>query len=225
MRLMLLGSPGAGKGTQAQYITEYLGIPQISTGAMLRQAVSAGSPLGKQAKAIMDAGQLVSDEIMTNLVKARIAEPDCAQGFLLDGFPRTLNQADALAAAGVCLDGIIEIHVDDDEIVHRISGRLIHPASGRTYHRDYHPPKIPNKDDETGEDLIQREDDKEETVRQRLAVYHAQTKPLIGYYRSYIQAHPESHLVYAVVEGKGEVLEIWQSIKAILGRIGSKERA
>jgi adenylate kinase len=216
MRLMLLGSPGAGKGTQAQFITEHYGIPQISTGAMLRAAVAAGSLLGQKAKAIMDAGQLVSDDIMINLVKERINQPDCKNGFLLDGFPRTIPQAEALAEAGIKLDYVIEIDVDDEEIVHRMSGRLIHPASGRTYHKDYHPPKVAGKDDETGEALIQRDDDKEETVRHRLKVYHDQTKPLVNYYQNYIKAHHGHGPQYAAVDGTGDVQAIRDRIFAVL---------
>ncbi|MFN7097407.1 MAG: adenylate kinase [Gammaproteobacteria bacterium] len=218
MRLMLLGSPGAGKGTQAQFITEYYGIPQISTGAMLRAAVAVGTPLGKQAKAIMDAGQLVSDDIMINLVKERISQPDCKNGFLLDGFPRTIPQAEALIKAGIKLDYIIEIDVNDEEIVHRMSGRLIHLASGRTYHKDYHPPKVAGKDDETGEPLIQRDDDKEETVRHRLKVYHDQTKPLIDYYQNYIKKNQDQGLVYAAVDGTGDVQAIRDRIFAVFDK-------
>lgn len=216
MRLMLLGSPGAGKGTQAQFITEFYGIPQISTGAMLRAAAAAGTPLGQKAKAIMDAGQLVSDDIMINLVKERISQPDCKNGFLLDGFPRTIPQAEALVKAGVKLDYVIEIDVDDEEIVHRMSGRLVHPASGRTYHKDYHPPKVAGKDDETGEPLIQRDDDKEETVRHRLKVYHDQTKPLIDYYQNYIKLHHGHGPIYAAIAGEGDVQAIRDRIFLVL---------
>lgn len=208
MRLILLGSPGAGKGTQAQFIAEQYSIPQISTGAMLRAAVLAATPLGLKAKAIMDAGQLVSDEIMINLVKERITQPDCSNGFLLDGFPRTIPQADALAAAGIMLDYVIEIVVDDEEIVKRMSGRQVHPASGRTYHSLYHPPKVAGKDDDTGEALIQREDDKEATVRHRLNVYHTQTKPLVDYYKCYTSKHGGTGPTYAAVDGLGDVTTI-----------------
>ncbi len=182
MKILLLGAPGAGKGTQAQFITAALNIPQISTGDMLRAAVKAGTPLGLEAKKIMDAGGLVRDEIIIGLVKERIAEPDCAHGFLFDGFPRTLAQAEAMEKAGVHLDAVIEIAVPDEVIIERMSGRRVHLPSGRTYHIVYHPPKVSGKDDETGEDLIQRDDDQEETVKKRLQVYHEQTEVLIDFY-------------------------------------------
>ena len=178
----MLGGPGAGKGTQANYIKEHFGVPQISTGDMLRAAVKAGTELGLMAKKIMDSGGLVSDDIIINLVKERIAQPDCAKGFLFDGFPRTIPQADAMKAAGVRIDYVVEIDVSDAEIVKRMSGRRVHPSSGRTYHVDFNPPKNNEVDDITGEPLIQRDDDKEETVRKRLEVYHQQTKPLVDYY-------------------------------------------
>src|SRR5579864_9592371 len=181
MRLILLGAPGAGKGTQAAFICQKYGIPQISTGDMLRAAVKAGTPLGLAAKQVMDAGGLVSDDLIIALVKERIAQPDCANGFLFDGFPRTIPQADAMKAAGVKLDLVLEIDVPDSAIIERMSGRRVHPASGRTYHNRFHPPKVEGRDDLTGEELIQRDDDKEETVRKRLAVYHDQTKMLIDY--------------------------------------------
>ena len=184
MRVILLGAPGAGKGTQARYITEKFGIPQISTGDMLRAAVKAGTELGLKAKSVMDAGGLVSDDLIINLVKERIAQADCANGFLFDGFPRTIPQAEALRDAGVALDHVVEIAVDDEEIVKRLSGRRVHPASGRVYHTEYNPPKEAGKDDLTGEELVQREDDKEETVRHRLSVYHSQTKPLVDFYQN-----------------------------------------
>ena len=184
MKLILLGAPGAGKGTQANYIKEKFGIPQISTGDMLRAAVKAGSPLGVAAKKIMDAGGLVSDEIIINLVKERIKEADCAKGFLFDGFPRTLPQAEAMKQAGVEIDYVVEIDVADEEIIKRMSGRRVHTASGRTYHVVFNPPKVAGKDDVTGEDLVQRPDDVEETVKKRLSVYHDQTKPLVNYYAS-----------------------------------------
>src|SRR5213593_679807 len=183
MRLILLGAPGAGKGTQATYLTKHFGIPQISTGDMLRAAVKAGTPLGVEAKKVMDAGGLVSDDIIIGLVKERIAQPDCAQGFLFDGFPRTIPQADAMKAAGVKLDYVLEIDVPFEAIIERMSGRRSHTASGPTYHVKYNPPKVEGLDDVTGEPLIQREDDKEETVRKRLAVYHKQTKPLVDFYK------------------------------------------
>lgn len=216
MRLMLLGSPGAGKGTQAQFITEQFHIPQISTGAMLRTAVAEGTPLGLQVKSIMESGQLISDKIMIELVKERLSQPDCENGFLLDGFPRTIPQAEALVQAGVNLDYVIEIIVDDEEIVKRMSGRVVHPASGRTYHNIYHPPKVAGKDDETGEPLIQREDDKEETVRHRLKVYHEQTKPLVHYYQHYLKMHHGKGPRYAAVNGQGNVEDIRNRIGEIL---------
>ena len=182
MRLILLGAPGAGKGTQAAFICQRFGIPQISTGDMLRAAVKAGTPLGLAAKKVMDSGSLVSDEIILGLVKERIAQPDCANGFLFDGFPRTIPQADAMKSAGVKLDYVLEIDVPDEAIIERMSGRRVHPGSGRTYHIVFNPPRVPDRDDVTGEALVQREDDKEETVRKRLAVYHTQTEPLIAYY-------------------------------------------
>lgn len=182
MKILLLGAPGAGKGTQAQFITAALNIPQISTGDMLRAAVKAGTPLGLEAKKIMDAGGLVRDDIIIGLVQERIAEPDCAHGFLFDGFPRTLAQAEAMEKAGVHLDAVIEIAVPDEVIIERMSGRRVHLPSGRTYHIVYHPPKVSGKDDETGEDLIQRDDDQEETVKKRLQVYHEQTEVLIDFY-------------------------------------------
>lgn len=182
-KILLLGAPGAGKGTQAQFICRHFNIPQISTGDMLRAAVKAGTELGKKAKAVMDAGQLVSDDIIIGLVKERIAEPDCKNGFLFDGFPRTIPQAEAMQAANVELDFVIEIAVPDEEIIKRLSGRRVHPASGRTYHVVFNPPKQTDKDDETGEALIQRDDDKEETIKKRLDVYHQQTEALIDFYK------------------------------------------
>ena len=187
MRLILLGPPGAGKGTQAAFIKEHFGIPQISTGDMLRAAVKAGTPLGISAKKVMDAGQLVSDEIINGLVKERLKQPDCAKGYLFDGFPRTIPQAEALKEAGVGLDYVLEIDVPDEEIVARMSGRRVHLASGRTYHVKFNPPKVAGKDDLTGEELVQRDDDREETVRKRLAVYHSQTRPLVDYYARWAQ--------------------------------------
>ncbi len=205
MRLILLGSPGSGKGTQAKFITEQFNIPQISTGDMLRAAVREGTPLGLEAKKVMDAGQLVSDSIILGLIKERIVHADCANGFLLDGFPRTLAQADGLEALGVEIDHVIEIQVDDEEIVKRMSGRRVHPASGRTYHVVFNPPKQEGLDDETGEPLIQRDDDKEETVRKRLGVYHEQTKPLVGYYQDKAKT---GKLRFSTVPGVGSVQEI-----------------
>ena len=190
MRLILLGAPGAGKGTQATFICQKYGIPQISTGDMLRAAVKAGTPLGLQAKAVMESGGLVSDDLIINLVKERIAQPDCAQGFLFDGFPRTIPQADAMKAAGVKLDYVLEIDVPFEAIIERMSGRRSHPASGRTYHVKFNPPKVHGKDDVTGEPLVQREDDKEETVKKRLDVYSAQTRPLVDYYSNWAKQDP-----------------------------------
>ncbi|MHB8786555.1 MAG: adenylate kinase [Thauera sp.] len=185
MRLILLGPPGAGKGTQANFIKEKFGIPQISTGDMLRAAVKAGTPLGLEAKKVMDAGGLVSDDIIIGLVKDRLQQDDCKAGYMFDGFPRTLPQADAMKDAGVAIDFVLEIDVPDAEIVERMSGRRAHLASGRTYHVKYNPPKVEGKDDVTGEDLVQRDDDKEETVKKRLDVYHSQTKPLVEYYSTW----------------------------------------
>ena len=185
MRLIVLGAPGAGKGTQAQFIREKYGIPQISTGDMLRAAIKAGTPLGIAAKKVMDAGCLVSDEIIIGLVKDRLQQDDCRAGYLFDGFPRTLPQAEAMKAAGMGIDYVLEIDVADSEIIERMSGRRVHPASGRTYHVKFNPPKVEGRDDVTGEDLIQRDDDKEETVKKRLQVYHSQTVPLIEYYQQW----------------------------------------
>ena len=210
MRLILLGAPGAGKGTQATFICQKFGIPQISTGDMLRAAVKAGTPLGLQAKAVMDAGQLVSDDLIINLVKERLAQPDCAQGFLFDGFPRTIPQAEAMKAAGVKLDYVLEIDVPFDAIIERMSGRRSHPASGRTYHVKFNPPKVEGKDDVTGEDLIQRDDDKEDTVKKRLEVYSAQTRPLVDYYSNWAQAEPTAAPKYRAISGTGSVDEITQ---------------
>jgi adenylate kinase len=183
MRLILLGPPGAGKGTQANFIREKFGIPQISTGDMLRAAIKEGTPLGREAKTVMDAGQLVSDEVIVRLVKERLKQPDCARGYLFDGFPRTIPQAEAMKAANVQIDHVLEIDVPDEEIITRMSGRRVHPASGRVYHVKFNPPKVMGKDDPTGEPLVQRDDDREETVRKRLEVYRAQTRPLIEYYK------------------------------------------
>ena len=216
MRLILLGAPGAGKGTQAAFICQKYGIPQISTGDMLRAAVKAGTPLGLQAKAVMDSGALVSDDIIIGLVKERIAEPDCAQGFLFDGFPRTIVQADALKAAGVKLDFVLEIDVPFEAIVERMGGRRSHPASGRTYHVKFNPPKVADKDDETGEALIQRDDDKEETVKKRLDVYSAQTRPLVEYYSSWAQQEPTQAPKYRAISGTGSVEEITARAMAAL---------
>ena len=206
MRVILLGAPGAGKGTQAKFITEKFGIPQISTGDMLRAAVKAGTELGLIAKSVMDSGGLVSDDLIINLVKERIAQPDCVNGFLFDGFPRTIPQAEALVKAGVELDHVLEIAVEDEEIVQRIAGRRVHEASGRVYHTVYNPPKVAGKDDVTGEDLVQRKDDTEETVRHRLSVYHSQTKPLVDFSQKLAAAQGKPK--YSHVEGVGSVESI-----------------
>ena len=208
MRLILLGAPGAGKGTQATFICKQFGIPQISTGDMLRAAVKAGTPLGLQAKAVMDSGALVSDDIIIGLVKERIAQPDCAKGFLFDGFPRTIPQADAMKAAGVKLDYVLEIDVPFDAIVERMSGRRSHPASGRVYHVRFNPPKVEGLDDVTGEPLVQREDDSEATVTKRLDVYSAQTRPLIDYYTQWAKDAPGTAPKYRKIDGTGSVEDI-----------------
>lgn len=216
MRLILLGAPGAGKGTQATFICQKYGIPQISTGDMLRAAVKAGTPLGMEAKKIMDSGGLVSDDLIINLVKERIAQPDCSAGFLFDGFPRTLPQADAMKAAGVKLDYVLEIDVPFDAIIERMSGRRSHSASGRTYHVKFNPPKVAGVDDITGEPLIQREDDKEETVKKRLDVYNAQTRPLVDYYSNWAKADPGAAPKYRAISGTGGVDEIkTRALKAL----------
>ncbi|KQP35221.1 adenylate kinase [Pseudorhodoferax sp. Leaf274] len=208
MRLILLGAPGAGKGTQATFICKQFGIPQISTGDMLRAAVKAGTPLGLQAKSVMDSGALVSDDIIIGLVKERITQPDCAKGFLFDGFPRTIPQADAMKAAGVKLDYVLEIDVPFDAIIERMSGRRTHPASGRVYHIRFNPPKAEGLDDATGEPLVQREDDSEATVTKRLDVYSAQTRPLIDYYTQWAKGDPANAPKYRKIDGTGSVDEI-----------------
>ena len=208
MRLILLGAPGAGKGTQATFICQKYGIPQISTGDMLRAAVKAGSPMGLEAKKVMDSGGLVSDGTIIGLVKERIAQADCAKGFLFDGFPRTIPQADAMKSAGVKLDYVLEIDVPFDAIIERMSGRRSHAASGRTYHVKFNPPNVQGVDDVTGEPLIQREDDKEETVRKRLDVYSAQTRPLVSYYTDWAKAEPAAAPRYRAISGIGTVDEI-----------------
>ena len=205
MRVILLGGPGAGKGTQAGFIKEHFGIPQISTGDMLRAHVKQGTELGKAAKKIMDAGGLVSDDIIIGMVKTRIADPDCANGYLFDGFPRTLPQADAMKDAGVFVDAVVEIDVPDEEIIRRMSGRWVHPASGRTYHVVFNPPRHAGLDDETGEPLVQRDDDKEDTVRARLKVYHDQTEPLIDYYSAWAAEGGEGAPRYIKINGIGPV--------------------
>lgn len=208
MRLILLGAPGAGKGTQATFLCQKYGIPQISTGDMLRAAVKAGTPLGLAAKKVMDSGALVSDDIIIGLVKERIAQPDCARGFLFDGFPRTIPQADAMKNAGVKIDCVLEIDVPFAAIVERMSGRRSHPASGRTYHVKFNPPKVEGKDDLTGEPLIQRDDDREETVQKRLEVYAAQTRPLVDYYSNWAKADPQNAPKVRRIDGLGSVDEI-----------------
>jgi len=208
MRLILLGPPGAGKGTQAKYLTEHFGIPQISTGDMLRSAVQAGTPLGVTAKKVMDAGQLVSDDIIVGLVRDRLSEPDCARGYLFDGFPRTIPQAEAMKAAGVPIDFVLEIDVDDASIIERMRGRWVHPGSGRTYHVKFNPPKVAGEDDVTGEALIQRDDDREETVRKRLGVYRSQTRPLVDYYSQWAATADPRAPKYRRISGVGSVEEI-----------------
>ncbi len=208
MRLILLGAPGAGKGTQAAYLCEKFGIPQISTGDMLRAAIKAGTPLGLAAKKVMDAGGLVGDDIIIGMVKERIAQPDCDNGFLFDGFPRTIPQADAMKAAGVKLDVVLEIDVPDSAIIERMSGRRVHVASGRTYHVQYNPPKVQGKDDLTGEDLIQRDDDREEIVRKRLENYHQLTRPLVDYYSQWSASGDAAAPACRKISGLGSVDEI-----------------
>lgn len=212
MRIILLGPPGAGKGTQAQFICQQFGIPQISTGDMLRAAVSAGTPLGQQAKAIMESGGLVSDDIIVGLVKERILESDCENGCLFDGFPRTIPQAQAMVEEKIAIDHVLEIAVEDDEIINRLSGRRVHPGSGRVYHVVFNPPNESGVDDETGEPLIQREDDREETVRNRLAVYHDQTQPLVNFYREL------DGVQYHRLDGVGAVDDIANHVMSVLGR-------
>jgi adenylate kinase len=216
MRLILLGAPGAGKGTQANFIKEKFHIPQISTGDMLRAAVKAGTALGLAAKSVMDAGGLVSDDIIIGLVKDRLKQADCANGYLFDGFPRTIPQADAMKDAGVAIDYVLEIDVPDAAIIERMSGRRVHPASGRTYHVTYNPPQVAGKDDATGEELIQREDDKEETVKKRLAIYHDQTEVLVGYYTQWAESGQPGAPKYRKIAGVGAVDAIRDSAFAAL---------
>ncbi len=216
MRLILLGAPGAGKGTQAQFICEKFSIPQISTGDMLRAHVKAGTELGVAAKKIMDEGGLVSDDIIIGMVKERITESDCANGFLFDGFPRTIPQAEALRDQGVNVDAVVDIDVADEEIIKRMSGRRVHPASGRTYHVVFNPPKVEGKDDVTGDDLIQRDDDQEETVRKRLEIYHSQTKPLVAFYSDWAATGAENAAKYINIPGIGSVDDIKNAVFAAL---------
>lgn len=216
MRLILLGAPGAGKGTQATFIKEKFNIPQISTGDMLRAAVKAGTPLGIEAKKVMDAGGLVSDDIIIGLVKDRLKQPDCANGYLFDGFPRTIPQADAMKEAGVAIDYVLEIDVPDEAIIERMSGRRVHPASGRTYHVKFNPPKVQGKDDLTGEELIQRDDDTEQTVKKRLAVYHEQTEVLVDYYNKWAKSGMPGAPKYRRISGVGPVETIRDNAFAAL---------
>jgi len=217
MRLILLGGPGAGKGTQASFICQKFGIPQISTGDMLRAAVKAGTPLGLAAKAVMDRGDLVSDDIIIGLVKERILQPDCARGFLFDGFPRTIPQAEAMKTSGVDLDHVVEVYVPDETIIERMSGRRCHLPSGRTYHVKFNPPKVAGKDDATGEDLVQRKDDEEATVRNRLGVYHQQTEPLVEYYKQWGATGDNRAPNYHRIDGIGSVEEVKDRVFRALG--------
>ncbi len=216
MRIILLGSPGAGKGTQSRLLAQKLAIPQIATGDMLRAAVEAKTPLGLMAKSIMDSGQLVSDDIIMGLVKERLQQSDCRNGFLFDGFPRTLGQANALRQADIHIDHVIEIYVPDEEILQRMAGRLVHPASGRVYHLQHNPPKIPGKDDITGEELICRDDDNQEVVKKRLNVYHQQTEPLLNYYQTW-SAEEQQAPIFTQVSGCGDVLEVQRRLLEALG--------
>jgi adenylate kinase len=216
MKIILLGMPGAGKGTQAQFLIEKFRIPQISTGDMLRAAIKNATSMGREAKQHMDRGALVPDGIVIELVKQRVRDPDCARGFIVDGFPRTIPQAEALRHAGIDIDYVVEIDVKDDEILRRMSGRRVHPPSGRSYHIEFNPPKVPGKDDATGEDLVQRPDDKEETVRQRITIYHAQTKPLIDYYTKWAASGDARAPRHIRVQGTGTVEECRQRLFAAL---------
>jgi adenylate kinase len=221
MKIILLGMPGAGKGTQARFLIEKYGIPQISTGDMLRAAIKAGSPLGVKAKSYMDRGALVPDDIVIELVKQRVKEPDCAKGFIVDGFPRTLPQAEAMRREGIAVDYVVEIDVADDEILRRMAGRRVHLPSGRTYHVEFNPPKVAGKDDVTGEPLVQRADDKEATVRERIATYHAQTKPLIDYYAKWAASGDPRAPRHVRVSGLGTVDECRARL---LGSLAEKQR-
>ncbi|RPJ45422.1 MAG: adenylate kinase [Betaproteobacteria bacterium] len=216
MRILLLGLPGAGKGTQAQFLIERYKIPQISTGDMLRAAMKANTPLGNEARAYMDRGALVPDKLVIELVKERIKAPDCVNGFIMDGFPRTLPQAEALRQAGIDINFVVEIEVSDGEILRRMSGRRVHPASGRSYHIDFHPPRVPDKDDVTGEPLVQRADDNEETVKRRIRTYHEQTKPLINYYLSWAASGDSRAPHYVNIYGRGSVEHIRDKVMAAI---------
>ena len=217
MRIILLGAPGAGKGTQARFLTEKFGIPQISTGDMLRAAIKAGTPLGQEAKKFMDRGALVPDEIVIELVKRRVGEKDCGKGFIFDGFPRTIPQAEALRRAGIRIDAVAEIAIGDSEILRRMSGRRVHPPSGRSYHIEFNPPRAAGKDDVTGEPLVQRDDDREETVRRRIDIYHAQTKPLIDYYCRWEATGDAQAPRYVKIDGTGTVEAIRERLLAAVG--------
>jgi adenylate kinase len=217
MRIILLGMPGAGKGTQAQFLIDKLGIPQISTGDMLRAAIKAGTPLGNEAKQYMDKGALVPDRVVTELVKQRVGQPDCARGFIIDGFPRTISQAEALSEAGVDIDSVVELKVNDEEVVKRLSGRRVHPASGRTYHVVFNPPKAPGRDDVTGEPLVQRPDDTEATVKNRIATYHAQTKPLVDYYLKKAASGAPRAPRYVSIDAAGPVERVRDARFSALG--------
>lgn len=216
MRIILLGLPGAGKGTQAQFLIEKYGIPQISTGDMLRAAIKQATPLGLEAKRYVDRGELVPDAVVIEIVKQRVGEPDCAKGFISDGFPRTIAQAEALRGAGIDIDFVVEIEIGDDEILRRMSGRRVHPASGRTYHVEFNPPQVPDKDDVTGEPLVQRPDDNEETVRRRIATYHSLTKPLVAYYLKWRESGDARAPLYVNLYGKGSVEHIRDKLFAAL---------
>ncbi|MGS2723202.1 adenylate kinase [Porticoccus sp. GXU_MW_L64] len=216
MRIILLGPPGAGKGTQAKFITEQYGIPQISTGDMLRAAIKAGTELGLQVKDVMASGGLVSDDLIIALVKERVSQPDCTNGFLFDGFPRTIPQAEALADSGIAIDHVVEISVADEEIVARLSGRRVHESSGRVYHIVHNPPTQEGLDNETGEPLVQRDDDREETVRNRLSVYHEQTKPLVDFYQNLKSAQPQNAPGYARIDGVGSLPEVQERVLSAL---------
>ena len=216
MRIILLGLPGAGKGTQAQFLVERYAIPQISTGAMLRAEIAAGTPLGREARKFMDGGNLVPDQLVTDMVHARIALPDCKNGFIIDGFPRTVAQAEVLRKSGVDIDFVIEIEVSDNEILRRMSGRRVHPASGRSYHIDFNPPRVPGKDDITGEALVQRPDDNEETVKRRIESYHEVTKPLINYYLKWAETGDPHAPKYVNIYGRGSIEHIRDKIFAVL---------